>query len=66
MERLTVGFAKLRHLVERFAADQEGSAAIEYILLASGIGVVSVAVMEPVRQTVIEKWSAIAAALSAQ
>jgi pilus assembly protein Flp/PilA len=53
----------MRQLIARFLADRSGATAIEYCLIAAGISIVIVTVVNGIGTTLNDKYSAVSTAL---
>jgi pilus assembly protein Flp/PilA len=53
----------MRQLLSRFLADQSGATAIEYCLIATGIGMVIITAVNGVGSTLDLKFTAVSSAL---
>jgi pilus assembly protein Flp/PilA len=53
----------MRQLLSRFLADQSGATAIEYCLIAAGIGMVIITAVNGVGSTLDLKFTAVSSAL---
>jgi pilus assembly protein Flp/PilA len=53
----------MRQLLSRFLADQSGATAIEYCLIAAGIGMVIITAVNGVGSTLNSKFTSVSSAL---